>query len=74
MWVIRSLRFCHKFEFEVRFTFQMNILGSLRTQLAAVLENSGHLQADPEQLNFLWVTEFPLFSVDEDTHQGTGKS
>jgi len=52
----------------------MNILGGLRTQLAAVLENSGHLQADPEQLNFLWVTEFPLFSVDEDTHQGTGKS
>jgi len=50
---------------------QMNTLGDIRTQVASVLSKSGHLNLDPEQLNFLWVTDFPLFTINEDTHEST---
>ena len=50
---------------------QMNVLGDIRTQVASVLSKSGHLNLDPEQLNFLWVTDFPLFTINEDTHEST---
>lgn len=49
----------------------MNVLGDIRTQVASVLSKSGHLNLDPEQLNFLWVTDFPLFTINEDTHEST---
>ena len=45
---------------------QLKALGSVRSQLAVEMSKAGHLVLDPEQLNFLWVTEFPLFEFDEE--------
>ena len=45
---------------------QLKALGSVRSQVAVEMSKAGHLVLDPEQLNFLWVTEFPLFEFDEE--------
>ena len=40
-------------------------LGAWRTLAAQVLSQTGRLELSPQQLNFLWVSDFPLFSVSE---------
>ena len=45
-------------------------LGQWRTMAADVLNLTGRLELDSTQLNFLWVTDFPLFTVSEGEREG----
>ena len=38
--------------------------------MATVLQSTGLLELDPEQLNFMWVTDFPLFTPNQHPSQG----
>lgn len=43
-----------------------SILGRVRTDSAKLLEGRGRLEIPADKFNFLWVTDFPLMSFDED--------
>ena len=43
----------------------LSVLGSWRSLAASVLSQTQRMELDSTQLNFLWVTDFPLFTVSE---------
>ncbi|KAB7503763.1 Aspartate--tRNA ligase, mitochondrial [Armadillidium nasatum] len=47
----------------------LKLLGKLRLAAAEVLENNKIFVRDKEEFNFLWVTDFPLFEMDETTEK-----
>ncbi|XP_076067094.1 aspartyl-tRNA synthetase, mitochondrial isoform X2 [Oratosquilla oratoria] len=46
----------------------LKLLGRLRLEAAAVLEEAGIQVRDPQLFNFLWVIDFPLFELDPDSN------
>ena len=48
------------------FFTQLQSLGRLRTSVAAKLFDAGILSIPSNLYQFLWVTEFPLFSMETD--------
>lgn len=47
------------------------LLGKLRIQSAEQMKKKGLLKLDPQQFNFLWVTDFPLFTPESYLDEGS---
>src|SRR5690606_11008427 len=43
-----------------------NVLGKLRVQCSGFLQSRGLLKFPTDQFNFLWIVDFPLFSMEPD--------
>lgn len=50
--------------------FQQNLLGKIRNELITSYTDNNVIPKPPQNvLNFLWVYDFPMFTMDEDTQQ-----
>jgi len=48
---------------------QQGLLGKMRVHVASKLQDAGLLSIDPDQFDFFWVQDFPMFESHE-LHEG----